>query len=216
MTDEEMIAALRQLHDAFNRGDVEAAVQLVRPDIEYVRAGAMSRLKGVAAMREWMKPDAFEEQRSEPLEFRVNGDKAAGLSEQAMSRENVQVVRQICEAFDNRDWEVWESQHHPDFEWSDPPEAPGGGTHRGVGDVRRSMEEFLETGDDWHVEVDAVDNVAKDQVLMRGRSVFVGRVSGFQVEDPLFQLLDLENDRVRRVRIFRSSREALKAAGLRE
>jgi ketosteroid isomerase-like protein len=75
MTDEEMIAVLRRLNDAFNRGDVEAMVQLVRPDIEFVRAGGQSSLKGVAAMRDWMKPDAFEEQRGEQLEFRVNGDK---------------------------------------------------------------------------------------------------------------------------------------------
>jgi ketosteroid isomerase-like protein len=75
MTDEEMIAALRRLHDAFNRRDYEAVVQLVDPEIEFVRAGGMSSLKGVAAMREWMEPDAFEEQRSEPLDFRVKGDK---------------------------------------------------------------------------------------------------------------------------------------------
>lgn len=75
MTDEEMIAALRRFHEAFNRGDYDAAVQLAHPDIEIVRAGGMSPLKGVAALRELMEPDAFEEQRLEPLDFRVNGDK---------------------------------------------------------------------------------------------------------------------------------------------
>jgi ketosteroid isomerase-like protein len=75
MTDEEMIAALRRFHDAFNRGDFEAVVQLVRPDIEFVRTGGMSSIKGIAALREWMEPDAIEEQRLEPLDFRVKGDK---------------------------------------------------------------------------------------------------------------------------------------------
>jgi ketosteroid isomerase-like protein len=75
MTDEEMIAALRRVHDAFNRRDYEAAVQLAHPEVELVRAGGMSSLKGVAALREWMEPDAFEEQRIEPLDFRVKGDK---------------------------------------------------------------------------------------------------------------------------------------------
>jgi hypothetical protein len=50
-------------------------VQLVRPDIEFVRPGGQSPLKGGAALREWMEPDAFEEQRVEPLDFRVKGDK---------------------------------------------------------------------------------------------------------------------------------------------
>jgi ketosteroid isomerase-like protein len=75
MTDEEMIAVLQRFHDAFNRGDFEAAIQLVRPDFELVRAGGMSSVKGVAALREWMEPDAIEEQRLEPLDFRVKGDK---------------------------------------------------------------------------------------------------------------------------------------------
>jgi len=75
MTDEEMIAALRRLHEAFNRGDFEAALQLVHPDIEFVRTGGQSSVKGVAALREWMEPDAIEEQHFEPLDFRVKGDK---------------------------------------------------------------------------------------------------------------------------------------------
>ena len=75
MTDEEMIAALRRFLDAFNRGDFEAVVQLAHPDIELARPGGQSSVKGAAALREWMEPDAFEEQRVEPLDFRVKGDK---------------------------------------------------------------------------------------------------------------------------------------------
>ena len=75
MTDEEMIAALRRLHDAFNRGDFEAVVQMAHPDIEIVRTGGQSSIKGIAALREWMEPDAIEEPRLEPLDFRVKGDK---------------------------------------------------------------------------------------------------------------------------------------------
>jgi ketosteroid isomerase-like protein len=70
-----MIAALRRVHDAFNRGNFEVVGQLVRPDIEVVRTGGQSSIKGVAAVREWMEPDAIEEQRIEPLDFRVKGDK---------------------------------------------------------------------------------------------------------------------------------------------
>jgi ketosteroid isomerase-like protein len=75
MTDEKMIAALRRIHEAFNRRDFEAVVQLAHPDVELVRPGGQSPVKGVAALREWMEPDAFEEQHFEPLDFRVKGDK---------------------------------------------------------------------------------------------------------------------------------------------
>jgi ketosteroid isomerase-like protein len=133
-----------------------------------------------------------------------------------MSQENVEVVRLIFEAFNGRDWAAWESHHHPDFEWSDPPEVPGGGTHHGTAGVRRFMNEVLETGDEWHVEVDDIESVGECRVLMRGRSVAIGHASRIPMEDPLFQLFDLEHGRVIRVQTFRSSDEALEAAGLRE
>ena len=41
-----------------------------------------------------------------------------------MSQENVEVVRQVFEAFNRRDWAAWESHHHPEVEWCNPPE-PG-------------------------------------------------------------------------------------------
>jgi ketosteroid isomerase-like protein len=75
MTDKEMIAALRRLHNTFNRGDFETVVQLVHPDFEFVRTGGQPSIKGVDALREWMEPDAIDEQRFEPLDFRVKGDK---------------------------------------------------------------------------------------------------------------------------------------------
>jgi ketosteroid isomerase-like protein len=133
-----------------------------------------------------------------------------------MSEQNVEIVRQIFDAFNRRDWAAWESHHHRDVLWSNPPEAPDSEIKRGVGSIRRVFEELLETGDDWHVEVDSVEAFGKDRVLMRGRSVFVGRVSRFPVEDALFQLFDLEDSRVHRVQTFRSTSEALEAAGLRE
>jgi hypothetical protein len=45
MTDEEMIAVLRRLHDAFNRGDFEAALKLAHPRRAARMAGA-GRLRG--------------------------------------------------------------------------------------------------------------------------------------------------------------------------
>jgi ketosteroid isomerase-like protein len=129
-----------------------------------------------------------------------------------MSEDNVEVVRKILAAFNSRDWEVWESHHHPEFEWSDPPGFPGGGVHRGVDRVRRFMDELLETADEWQVEIDSIESVDGGRVLMRGRSVLVGRASGMAMEDPLFQVFDLDDGRVTRVQTFRSSDDALRAA----
>jgi ketosteroid isomerase-like protein len=133
-----------------------------------------------------------------------------------MSHENVAVVGQVFDAFNRRDWAAWESHHHPEVEWCDPPELPDAGVHHGVGAIRRFFDELLVTGDEWHVEVDDIESVGQDRVLMRGRSVLIGRVSRIPLEDPFFQLFELGEGRVHRVRTFRSTTEALEAAGLRE
>ncbi len=73
--DAAMIDALQRAHEAFNRGDFDAAVQLAHPEVEFVPPGGQASLRGAEALRAWMEPDAFEEQRIEPLDFRVEGRK---------------------------------------------------------------------------------------------------------------------------------------------
>jgi len=133
-----------------------------------------------------------------------------------MSEENVEVVRQVFEAFNRRDWAAWKSHHDPDVEWHDPPGVPGGGVHRGAGPIVRFLEETLETAAEWRADVEEVESVGHDRVLMRGRSVVVWRGTSVPMEDPLVVLFDLDQGRVRRVRHFRSSTEALEVAGLEE
>jgi ketosteroid isomerase-like protein len=73
--DEEIVASLRRLYEAFNRGDFDAAMAGAHPEIEYVPPGGQSSLKGAEAVRAWMEPDAFEDNQVEPLEFSVQGNK---------------------------------------------------------------------------------------------------------------------------------------------
>ncbi len=70
-----MIDALRRAHEAFNRGDFDAAMEIAHPEVEFVPVGGQASLRGAEALRAWMEPDAFEEQRIEPLDFRVEGRK---------------------------------------------------------------------------------------------------------------------------------------------
>ena len=134
-----------------------------------------------------------------------------------MSQDNLNVVRQVVDAFNRHDWVEWASHYDPDAEWHDPPEAPGSGVHRGRGEIRRYFDELFEiAADGWNVEVDSIESLGPDCVLIQARSVVVGRESGLATEDPVFQVVDLHDARVWRVRNFRTSREALEAAGLRE
>jgi ketosteroid isomerase-like protein len=73
--DQEIINSLRRVYEAFSRADFDAAVEIAHPDIEFVLPGGQSPLRGADALRAWMEPDAIEDQRIEPREFRVRGDK---------------------------------------------------------------------------------------------------------------------------------------------
>ena len=73
--DQEIIASLRGVYEAFNREDFDAAMEIAHPEMEFIRPGGQSSVRGTKAMRAWMEPDAFEEQVVEPLEFTVEGDK---------------------------------------------------------------------------------------------------------------------------------------------
>ena len=72
---EEIIARLRRIYEAFNRGDFDAAISVAHPEIEYVPPGGQSSLSGAEAVRAWMEPDAFEDNQVEPLEFRIHDNK---------------------------------------------------------------------------------------------------------------------------------------------
>ena len=73
--DQEIIDDLRRLYEAFNRADFDAAMEFAHPEAEFVRPGGQAPLRGAAAIRAWMEPDAFDEQQIEPLEFSVQGNK---------------------------------------------------------------------------------------------------------------------------------------------
>jgi ketosteroid isomerase-like protein len=72
---QENVEIVRRGYEAFNRGDFDAAMEVVHPEIEFVLPGGEAPLTGKEAVRAWMEPDAFEEQEIEPLEFTVNGDR---------------------------------------------------------------------------------------------------------------------------------------------
>jgi len=69
------IQSLRRGYEAFSRGDFDAATEIAHPDIVFIPPGGQQPLRGASAFRAWMEPDALLEQRIEPLEFRINGNR---------------------------------------------------------------------------------------------------------------------------------------------
>ena len=73
--DQEIVDSLRRAYEAFSRADFDAAIEIAHPEVEFALPGRQSPLRGADALRAWMEPDAIEEQRIEPREFRINGNK---------------------------------------------------------------------------------------------------------------------------------------------
>jgi ketosteroid isomerase-like protein len=78
--DAEIVRRLRATFDAFNRGDFDAAVAFMHPDIELVRAGVQPPLQGTEQVRAWMEPSAFEYQIVELIDITVAGNKVLVLT----------------------------------------------------------------------------------------------------------------------------------------
>ena len=72
--DQGKISILRRQYEALDRGDFDAAMEILHPEVEFTRPGA-APLRGAAALRAWLEPDALVDQRWKAKEFRVNGDK---------------------------------------------------------------------------------------------------------------------------------------------
>ena len=97
----ETVERLRRAYEAFSRGDFDIAIEIVHPEFEFVRAGGQSRLRGAEAFRAWMEPDALEDARVEPLEFRPKGSKIL-----VRARTRARGAGSGME-LDNETWAVW-------------------------------------------------------------------------------------------------------------
>jgi limonene-1,2-epoxide hydrolase len=73
LTGEQCAERVRQLMNAFNRGEYDAASEMAHPDVVLVRLGAMPEVQGVEGLRAWMEPDAFDSQRTEITDVEVEG-----------------------------------------------------------------------------------------------------------------------------------------------
>jgi ketosteroid isomerase-like protein len=74
----EMAEVMRGAYEAFSRGELDAVVDLLHPEVEWVPPTDSVEphpLRGRDAVREYLAPNIFEEQSAEPLELIEEGDR---------------------------------------------------------------------------------------------------------------------------------------------
>jgi ketosteroid isomerase-like protein len=132
-----------------------------------------------------------------------------------MSRENVELVRALYDAYARGDAEAAFAHLHEDIEWSEPPDSPESGTLRGHEGVRRQITRWLGAWDEYRFEIDELIDVG-DHVVASGHQYGRGRGSGVEVAEEHFHVWSLRRGKAVRMRMFRDRVQALEAVGRRE
>jgi ketosteroid isomerase-like protein len=133
-----------------------------------------------------------------------------------MSQENVEVVRRIARAFNERDVDALVAELDPGVEWEEQPIPGVDPVYRGHEGVRRWAQTLL--GPELRslqVRVEELSE-AGDAVIASGRARAEGRSSGVEIGMPLHIVFTFRGGQVVRRQVFQRRAAALEAVGLRE
>jgi hypothetical protein len=130
-----------------------------------------------------------------------------------MSQESVEVVRRAITALNERDIDGYLACCTQDVQLF-PPTAQIEGPYEGPDGVRRFLTDVQDAGPDFRLEVEYLESFGPDLVLGSMRATASGRTTGIDADLQITNVYELDNGKIRRVRVFRDRDEALAAAGL--
>jgi ketosteroid isomerase-like protein len=131
-----------------------------------------------------------------------------------MSREDVEVVRRVWEAWERRDEPSMRALMDPDTVVVQLPDQPDVGPYHGPDGVLRAMAEWIDAWDNYAIERRDMREIG-DSVLVSAHQRGRGQASGVQMEADVFFVFRVQRRKIVRWRMFSSEREALEAIGLR-
>jgi ketosteroid isomerase-like protein len=133
-----------------------------------------------------------------------------------MSQENVEILRPGFEALNARELSRHYDVFDPEVEWQTSAEDPDAATHRGLQAYKRYLEQWLESFDGMHVDVEEYIDVGDDRVFTWCRYTGQGRASGAPADWHLAIVFTIRDGKVVRGEEYFDRNQALEAAGLRE
>jgi ketosteroid isomerase-like protein len=139
-----------------------------------------------------------------------------------MSEENVEIVRQVLEAFqqglerDDPGAAFDTGMVAADAEWIPGRGFPGSRSYRGREGFIEFMRNWTEDFEGWSNQLDRLIDAGNDRVVGVFRQSGTGKESGVPVEVHLATIYELEGGQIVRMRIYLDPTEALEAAGLEE
>jgi ketosteroid isomerase-like protein len=146
-----------------------------------------------------------------------------------MSDANVEIVRRYYTVLDDVLRRYWEAPDTPfaesplvdevlpllqaDAEWDAMHrEEP----YRGHEEALRGVEDWLEAGEEWRVQIEELTEAGEDQVLAVLRVSIRGRGSQVSVDQRIFTVVRVGEEKISRIADYTERRDALEAAGLSE
>jgi ketosteroid isomerase-like protein len=131
-----------------------------------------------------------------------------------MSKENVELVRSVFEAYNRRDFDAALAVGHDSISWRTLFSVETD-VLRGKQEIRVAWERQIEALD-VHIDVVELTPLDETRVLAVGKWRGRGSESGAPVEQTAVQVFTVEDGRLRSVETYASRAEALEAAGLSE
>jgi ketosteroid isomerase-like protein len=133
-----------------------------------------------------------------------------------MWQENVEIVRQVYESVERRDWDRMADLLHPDAEQHGTVGGvEEGSVARGISQIRQIFERMGEAWDEQRIEPQKFID-AGDQVVVFQREYQRGKRSGVELVVDTAAVLDLRDGRIVRIQGYMDRAAALKAVGLSE
>jgi ketosteroid isomerase-like protein len=139
-----------------------------------------------------------------------------------MSEENVEIVRNVIEAF-QAGWERGDTAAlnsvpvAPDAEWIPAADLVGpASVYRGPEGFIEFMRTWTEEFEEWSSRLKRLVDAGDDRVVALFHQSATGKGSGVPVALDHGAIFELDDGRVIRMRIYRTEAEALEAAGLQE
>jgi ketosteroid isomerase-like protein len=132
-----------------------------------------------------------------------------------MSQENVETVRRAITAINARDIDAYLACCTENVELRTPLEAFGD-AYEGREGIKRWLADIEDAAPDFQIELDGLKAIGGNRVLAFLRTSSSGRASGISLGFEATNVYDFIDGKIRRIRLFLSRDEALKAAGLQQ
>jgi uncharacterized protein len=126
-----------------------------------------------------------------------------------VSEQDVELVRRVFQAINERDVDAMLDAYHPDADLSTlTSELVQGNAYRGHSGIREYFSSFADVWEELHLEPEEIRDLG-DRILVVGRWSSRGKESGAAVESPAAWIFAVRDGRIVFTRAYRDAEDAL-------